>query len=95
MLPVGWKFAQWSYELEKKTQSSAFTSAKDLDVHLRSLGIQGETEDKEGQQMTAHLMLQPAAVGWRWQQPPGQASQFSISWPQKSFQGQNILGCQS
>ena len=36
-LPVGWKFAQWSYELEKKTQSSAFTSPKDLDVHLALL----------------------------------------------------------
>ena len=39
----------------------------------------GETEDKEVQQTTAHLMLWPAAVGWRWQQLLGQASKFSIS----------------
>ena len=42
-----------------------------------------------------HPMLQPATVGWCWKQPPEYASQLSISRPQKSFQGQNILGCQS
>ena len=41
--------------------------------------MQGETEEKEGQQTTAHPMLQPAAVGWRWKQSPGQASKLSIS----------------
>ena len=55
----------------------------------------GETEDKEVQQTTAHLMLRPAAVGWRWQQSPGQASKFSLSLPQKPFLGENVLGCQS
>ena len=55
----------------------------------------GETEDKEVQQTTAHLMLRPAAVGWRWQQSPGQASKFSISLPQQPFLGQNVLGYQS
>ena len=36
-----------------------------------------------------------AAVGWRWKQSPRQASKLSISWPQQSSQGQNILGCRS
>ena len=31
-----------------------------------SLGMQGETEDMERQGAAMHLMLQPAAVGWRW-----------------------------
>ena len=52
----------------------------------------GEAEDKEGQQTTAHLMLQQSAVGWRWQQPPEQDSNLSISWPLKYFQGEKILG---
>ena len=55
----------------------------------------GETEDKEVQQTPAHLMLRPAAVGWRWQQSPGQAAKFSISLPQQPFLGQNVLGYQS
>jgi hypothetical protein len=54
--------------------------------------MQGETEGMEGQQTTAHLMLQPAAVGWRWKQSPGQASKLSISGPQQTPQGQNIFG---
>ena len=54
--------------------------------------MRGEAEDKEGQQTTAHPMLQDSAVGGHWQQQPGQASKLSISRPQKSFQGQNILG---
>ena len=54
--------------------------------------MQGETEEKEGQQTTAHPMLQPAAVGWRWKQSPGQASKLSISGPQQTPQGQNIFG---
>ena len=58
----------------------------------RSLGMQGETEDKEGQQTTAHLVLQLFAVGWRWKQSTGRASKLSISWPQQSSQGQNIPG---
>ena len=52
----------------------------------------GETEDKEVQQTTAHLMLRPAAVGWRWKQSPEQASKLSISLPQHYHQGQNVLG---
>ena len=57
--------------------------------------MQEETEDMEGQRATAHLMLQPAAVGWGWLESPGHASKLSISWPQQSPQGQNILGCGS
>ena len=40
----------------------------------RSLGMIWETEEMEGQQRAAHLMLQPVAVGWRWHHPPGQNS---------------------
>ena len=54
--------------------------------------MRGEAEAKEGQQTTAHPMLQHSAVGGHWQQQPGQASKLSISRPQKSFQGQTILG---
>jgi hypothetical protein len=53
---------------------SSFVDLKTMNSHYL-LG----TEDKEVQQTTAHLMLQPATVGWRWQQSSGQASKFSIS----------------
>ena len=53
--------------------------------------MQEETEDMEGQRATAHLMLQPAAVGWRWSESPGQAFKLSISWPQQSPQGKIFL----
>ena len=54
--------------------------------------MQGDTEDKEGQQTTACLLLQLSAVGWLWKQSPGQASKLSISRPQQSSQGKSLLG---